>query len=176
MLPALFAIGAEEKTDLAQTHSHAAAGDVGVGADVMGQFGHETLAEAHHLVVRLALGFKVAAPPGAADGQHGQRVLEDLLERQGFEGRKTHRGVKTQPALERAEDTVHLHPIAAIDVDLAGIIHPGHPEDDAALGLDKPLQNRLLAEIGAAVQHRLHPVNHFGDRLVKFIFLWISIF
>jgi len=46
--------------------------------DVLAQLGHEGLAEAHDLVVGLALGVKVAAALAAAHGQGRQAVLQDL--------------------------------------------------------------------------------------------------
>ena len=53
------------------------------GADVPVQLAHEALAEAHDLVVALALRVEVAAALAAAHRQRGQAVLEDLLEARG---------------------------------------------------------------------------------------------
>ena len=46
--------------------------------DVLAELGHEGLAEAHNLIVGLALGVKVAAALAAAHRQRGQAVLQDL--------------------------------------------------------------------------------------------------
>jgi hypothetical protein len=84
--------------------------------------------------------------------------------------------VKAQPSLEWAEDTAHFHPVAAIDLDLAGVVHPGDPKNQAAFGFDKALQYGLLGEVGPTIHHRLYPGNQFFDRLVEFLFLRISVF
>ncbi len=59
---------AEEVADLAAADPDVTGGDVGVWADVAIELGHEGLAEAHHLVVALALGIEVGTALTAAHG------------------------------------------------------------------------------------------------------------
>ena len=81
---------AEQEADFASAHADVAGRDVGVRADVALQFGHEALAEAHHFVVTLALGIEVRSALAAAHGQRGQRILEDLFERQELQDAEIH--------------------------------------------------------------------------------------
>jgi hypothetical protein len=80
------------------------------------ELGHERLAEAHHLVVALALGVEVRAALAAAHGQRGQRVLEDLLEGEELEDAEVDRGVEAQAALVGADGAVELDAEAAVDL------------------------------------------------------------
>ena len=127
---------AEQEADLAAAHADVAGRNVGVRADVALQFGHEALAEPHHLVVALALGIEVRSALAAAHGQRGQRVLEDLLERQELQDAQVDAGMEAQPALVRADGAVHLDAEAAVDLDVALVVDPRHAEHDDALGLD----------------------------------------
>jgi len=63
---------AEHVSDLSSAHSDVAGGDVGVGADVLGELGHEGLAEAHDLVVGLALGVEVGSSLSSSYGEGGE--------------------------------------------------------------------------------------------------------
>ena len=38
--------------------------------------------------------------------------------------------MKTQTTFEGTERRIELYPEAAIDSDLSGVIHPGHPKND----------------------------------------------
>ena len=67
---------AEHEADLAAAHADVAGGHVGVGADVAEELGHEALAEAHDLVVALAVGVEVGAALAAAHGQGGEAFLK----------------------------------------------------------------------------------------------------
>ena len=50
-------------------------------------------------------------------------------------------GWKPQAALVGADGAVELHAEAAVDLDLALVVHPGHAEHDLALGLHDALQD-----------------------------------
>ena len=89
----------EQVGNLAAANAQVAGGNVGVGADVAIELGHEGLAEVHDLVVGLALGVKVGAALAAAHGKGGQAVLEDLLQTQELEHTQGDRRVKAQAAL-----------------------------------------------------------------------------
>src|SRR5699024_2079295 len=155
---------------LAEHIAHLAAADADVTggavhklADVAVQLGHEALAEAHDFHVALALGVKVRAALAAAHGQGGQAVLEDLLETQELQDALVDRGVEAQAALVGADGAVELNAVAAVDLHLALIVHPGHTEGDDPLGLDQTLDQAGLLVLGVlfhqgldALQHLLH--------------------
>ena len=144
------------------------------GADVAEELGDEALAEAHDLVVRLALGIEIRAALPAAHVEGRERVLEHLLEGEKLQDAQVDRGVKPQPALVGPDGAVHLHPEAAVDVGLAVVVHPGHPEQDDALRFDQPLQDGVAAVLGVPLEHRLHGIEHLTDRLVELLFARIA--
>ncbi len=158
---------AEEEPDLAPAHADVARGDVGVGADVAEQLGHEALAEAHDLDVALALGIEVRPALAAAHRQRGERVLEDLLEGQELQDAQVHRGVEPQPALVGADRAVHLDAVAAVDLDLPLVVHPRHPEHQHPLGLDDALDDARMAVLGMAVEDEGERLQHLLHRLVE---------
>src|SRR5690606_35918344 len=137
------AVHAEHVADLAAADADVARGDVGVLADVAEQLVHERLAEAHDLGLAPAVRVEVRAALAAADALTGERVLEDLLEAEEFDDRDVHRGVEAQSALVRAERGVVLHPVAAVDLHLAGVVDPRHAEDDLPLGLDQTFEHAI---------------------------------
>ena len=55
----------------------------------------------------------------------GEAVLEDLLKAQELDDALVHAGVEPQAALVGADGGVELHPVAPVDLDLTGIVHPG---------------------------------------------------
>src|SRR5699024_6564424 len=117
-----------------------AGGHVGVFADVAVELGHERLAKAHDLALRAPLGIEVRAALAAADGQPGERVLEHLLEAEELDHAQVDRRMKTQAALVRPERRVELDPETTVDLNLAAVVDPGHPEDDLAFGLADALE------------------------------------
>ena len=143
------------------------AGHVGVGPDVAEELGHEGLAEAHDLVVALALGVEVGAALAAAHGQRGERVLEDLLEGQELQDAEVDRGVEAQPALVGADRAVHLDAEAAVHADLALVVDPGDAEEDDALGLDDALEDLRVLVLRVAVEHEGERLGDLLDGLVK---------
>src|SRR6266478_7386553 len=164
---------AEQKADLASAHADVARRDVGVWSNVPLQFGHEALAEAHDFVVALALGIEIRSALSAAHGQRGERVLEDLFERQEFQNAKIHRWVEAQSALVGADGAVHLDAEAAIDLHFARVIEPGHAEHKDSFGLRNAFQDLGFAILRVAFQHGPQGLEHFEDSLVEFRFGWV---
>src|SRR5581483_5512225 len=99
---------AEEVPDLSTADADVAGRHVGVRADVALELGHERLAKAHDLSVALALRVEVRPALATAHRKGGERVLEDLLERQELEQAEVDRGVEAEPALVGADGAVHL--------------------------------------------------------------------
>ena len=146
---------AKHVADLAGARADVTGGDVGVRANVLDELRHEGLAEAHDLVVGLALGIEVRAALRAAHGKGGEGVLEDLLEAQELEDGEVHAGVQAQAALVGPDRGVELDAVAAVYLHLAGIVNPGHAEDHDALGLYEALEEAGLLVLGVPVEGRL---------------------
>jgi len=73
-------------------------------------------------------------------------------------------GVEAQAALVGAEGAVELHPHAPVDVDLAPIVLPRHPEDDLALRLADALDHLVLDELRVPGDHRPQRLQDLEDR------------
>ena len=131
------------------------------------QLGHEGLAEAHDLVVALALGIEVRAALAAAHGQAGQGVLEDLLEAQELDDGQVDGGVEPQAALGGADGGGELHPVAAVDLHLAVVVHPGDAEQQAALRLHNPVDDAGFGQPLVLLHHGLEGFQHLADGLEK---------
>ena len=130
------------------------------------QLAGEGLAKAHDFTGALALGIEVRTALGTAHGQRGQRVLQGLLERQEFQDGQVHRGVEAQAALVGADRQAVLDAVAAVDLDLAPVVGPAHPEYDGALGLHQPFQQALFSVarvLGNEGPQALHDLGHGLD-------------
>ena len=161
-------------TDFARAHADIARGHVRILADVLVQLGHKALAEAHDLLIALALGVKIAAALGAADGQGGQAVFEHLLHAQKLDDGQVDAGVQAQAALVGADGVVELHAVAAVDPHLPLIVQPGHTEDDDPVGLDKALEQAGLFIFGVLIKNGRQGGEHFLRRLQKFLFMGVA--
>ncbi len=160
---------AGHEADLAGTHADIAGRHVRVRTQVAVQFDHQSLAETHDFGVGLAFGVEVGAALAAAHGQRRQRVLEGLLEGQKFQDGEVHRGVKPHAALVGADGRAVLNAEAAIDLDLAGVVHPADAELQGAFRLDEAFEQRLagvarvlLDEGPQAVHDFFHSLHEFG--------------
>ena len=70
----------------------------------------------------------------------------------------------------RANRAVHLHAIAAVDLNLSLVVNPGHAEHDDTLWLDHSLQNFCLTIDGVGLDDRHHRLGHFLNGLMKLRF------
>ena len=73
--------------------------------------------------------------------------------------------MQAQAALVGADGGVELDAVAAVDLDLALVVHPRHAEDNDALGLHQALQQAGLLVLGVCVQRGLQGSQHLGSRL-----------
>ena len=151
--------------DLARADADVAGRGVSELADVAIELGHEALAETHDLTVGLAVGVKVGAALAAAHGQGGQGVLQDLLEAKELDDGQVDRGMEAQTALVGADRGVELHTVAAVDLDLAVVVHPGNAEDDDALGLNEALHEAGFFPLGVLVDDVLEALKDFVNGL-----------
>ncbi len=84
--------------------------------------------------------------------------------------------MQPQPALVGADGAVELHPEPAVDLHLARVVHPGHPELDEPLGLDHPLEHAVFLVLGVLFADDLEAFEHLAHRLQKFRFARIALF
>lgn len=83
--------------------------------------------------------------------------------------------MEAKAPLVGAQGRVELHAEAAVDVDLALVVLPGHPEDDLALGFADPLDNFALQVFGVLGDNRAEGFEHFGHCLMEFHFARIAL-
>ena len=167
------AILAEQIADLTGAHADVAGGHVGELADVTVELGHEALAKTHDLSVALALGIEVAAALAAADGQTGEAVLQDLLEAQELQDGQVDGGMEPQAALIGADGGVELDTVAAVDLHLALVIYPGHPEAHHALGLHEGLDDAVGLVLGVFIHNEIQALQDFQDGLVELFLIGV---
>ena len=148
-------VHAVEVAYFAAAHAYVACGHVGVGADILPQLKHESLAETHDLGIRLALGAEVRASLCAAHGQRGEGVLERLLETEELEHREIDGAVEAQSSLVGAYRAVELNAVADVGLDLTLVVDPRYAEGDDTVGLDHTLDDLCLLEFGVFVVYLL---------------------
>ncbi len=76
--------------------------------------------------------------------------------------------METQPTLVGADGVVEFDAEAALHMDLAFVILPGHPEDEYAVGLDQSFENLGLLVLGVTVQAGDEGIHHFLHGLMEF--------
>ena len=139
------------------------------------QFGHKALAETHDFGVGFAVGVKVAATLAAAHRQAGQAVLEDLFKTKELDDREVDALMEAQTALVGADGGVELHTVAAVDLHLAGVVNPGHPEHHDALRLNDAFDQTVLFDFGAGRHDGFERFKNFLNRLQKLLLLGIAL-
>src|SRR5699024_5620650 len=144
-------------------------GNVDAGADVAVQLGHERLAKTHHFGIGLAVRIEIGAALGAADGQPGQGVLEDLLEAQELDDAGVDRGVEAQSALVGPQRGVELDAVSLVDAYPALVIGPAHAEQDLPLRLDDAFDDAVFAIARLGIEQRLQAVEYFAGGLVELV-------
>ena len=140
------------------------------------QLGHEALAEAHDFPFALALGVEVAAALCAAHRQGGQAVLEDLFKAQELDDADVDGRMESDAALVGADGGVELDPIAAVDLHLAVVVHPGDTEDDLPFRFHQAFQNAGFHQVGTGFDDRFQALQNLGDSLNEFRFAGITLF
>lgn len=134
---------------------------------MLAQLGHEALAEAHDFHVGLALRVEVGAALAAADRQTCQGVLEDLLKAEELDDALVDGRMETQTALVRTDRAVELDAEAAVDLNLALVIHPRHAELDDALRLDDLLEHAGGDVLRMLLNNRLKGLEDFHHCLME---------
>src|SRR5437660_12340135 len=75
--------------------------------------------------------------------------------------------MKSQSAFVRPDRAVLLDPEPAIDVDLALVVLPWHPEHDHAFRFNNSLENFGFPVMRISIQHQGERLDYFLHRLVK---------
>ena len=75
--------------------------------------------------------------------------------------------MEPQTTLVGADRAVHLDAEAPVDLDLATVVDPGHPEHDHSLRLDQALEDLGLAVLRPALEDQIEGSGHLADRLVE---------
>ncbi len=73
--------------------------------------------------------------------------------------------METQAALVGADGGVELHAVAAVDMDNAVVVRPGHAELDHALRLNKALKQTVLLPLGVLIHNQLQRLKNLSDSL-----------
>ena len=107
----------------------------------------------------LCFGLKAAL--AAAHRERRERVLEDLLEGEELEDGEVDRRVEAQASLVGTDRAVLLDAVAAVDADLARVVHPRNAEYNNALRLDDALENRVLFILRIRLEDRVKREEHF---------------
>jgi len=76
--------------------------------------------------------------------------------------------VEAQAALVGPDGVVELYPETLVDLDLALVVHPGHPEHDHPVRLAYPFVYLPLDEFGVLGYGRLKGLHDLLYRLVEF--------
>ena len=132
------------------------------------ELGHKGLTETHDLGVALALGVEVGAALAAAHGKTGQTVLENLFKAKEFNNGQVDAGVEAQAALIGADGGIELDAEAAVYLDGALVVHPGHSKLDHTLRLHDALKDARLLQLGTLLHDRLEGLQHFAHSLEEF--------
>src|SRR5690606_9796989 len=165
---------AEQVADLALADADVPGRDVRELPEVPIKLRHEALAEAHDLVVGLALRAEVRAALRAADRHSGDGGLERLLEAQELDDAQIDGRMEAQPPLVRAERAVESHPETAIDVHFPAVVLPRDAEDDLPLRLADSLDDFVLRILRVLAQHRGERLGYFRNRLMELGFSRVS--
>ena len=153
---------AEEIANFAAAYADIACRYIHIRADMAVKLSHEALAEAHDLCIALAMGVKVGAALGAANGQAREGILVNLFESKEFKDIQVYAGMEAQAAFVGADGRGHLHTEAAVDLNLAFIISPGHAEGDDALRLYHALKDFVCLVFGMLGEHRFNGFQHLA--------------
>ena len=83
--------------------------------------------------------------------------------------------MEAQAALVGADGAVELHTVAAVHLNLALIVNPGHTEGDDALRLDQTLDQASLLVFGVLLHDGLDALQNLADSLQEFGLVCIAL-
>src|SRR5690606_8173352 len=165
----------EHISDLTAADANVTGRNVGIFTQMAVEFRHERLAKAHDLPIGSAPWVEIGTSFATSYRQTGQGVLESLLETQELDDSEIHGRMKAQASLVRPQCGIELHPEAARDVDFALVVYPGNAEDDLALGLAKPFDQRMLCIFRMLGDHSTDALENFDYGLVELGFAGVPL-
>ena len=165
----------EEIANLTPADTDIARRDIHVRPNVAIELRHKALAEVHDLVIAASMRVKIRSALASADRQSRQRILEHLLKGKELQDVERDTRMKTQTSLIRAKRTRHLHAIAAIDLNLAIVIHPRHTERDDAVCLNHALKDLVLLVLWMLLQKGDDRCQNLGDRVFEMRLIGIAL-
>ena len=77
--------------------------------------------------------------------------------------------MEAKSSLVWTDCVVELHSEAAIDLNVALVVNPGHAEHNLTVGLDKPLEYRVLAINGVGLDNRVQTLQNLVRRLHELV-------
>ena len=131
------------------------------------------MAETHDLFVGLANRVEVGTTLTTAERQHGQRVLEDLLEAQELQHGDVDSLVETEATFVSAESGVVLNAVAEVRLNFAVAVNPSHTEREDTIGLNDSFDDLGLFELGMLVVNFFDGFEHFAHCLQILILAWM---
>ena len=84
--------------------------------------------------------------------------------------------MESDAALVGADGGVELDTIAAVDLHLAVVVHPGDTEDDLPFRFHQTFQNAGFYQVGTGFDDRFQALQNLGDSLNEFRFAGITLF
>ncbi len=159
---------AEHKADFPCPHTDMPCGHIGVGSDMTAQFGHETLAKAHHFGIAFSLWIEIASSLASTHLQTGEAVLEGLLEGKEFDDAEIHRRMEPQSSLVGTEGTVRLNPETTVDLETSLVVCPWYSKHDRPFGFDQPIKDLMEYDMGKIVYDLVHRYEELLDSLLEF--------
>lgn len=82
--------------------------------------------------------------------------------------------MEAQAALVRAERAGEFHAVAAVHLNPAAVVDPGHPEHDLPFGFAEALEDVRVGVLGMPVENRAERVQDLLDGLLKHYFAWAA--
>ncbi len=164
----------EHVADLASTDADIACRHVRIFPDMTVKLCHEGLAEAHDLALRPTTGIEVGPPLAAADRHAGQGILEGLFEAEKLDDADVDGRMKANAALVGPQCRIELDPKAAVDLNLALIVDPGHAEDDLSFRLADALDQRILQVARVLCDHPSKALQDFPYGLMELYFACVA--
>lgn len=105
-----------------------------------------------------------------------QAVFQNLFEAQEFDDRKIDGGVEAKSALIRPDGAVELNAVAAVDMYLSLVVHPGNAEHNDSFRFHEAFEERRFFVFGMALENGFQRKQDFGCSLMKFLFAGVAFF
>ena len=166
----------EKITDLSAAYADITGRHIGIRADVAVKFRHKALAKTHNFHIGFAVRVKIASALCTAHRQTCKAVLEGLFKAKEFYYRFVYGGMEAQSAFIGTDCGVELCTIAAVYLNLAGIVNPRNAELYKALRFGNALQNGVLFNFGVLFNNRFQRSENLAYSLKEFLLVRISFF